>query len=283
MKTQSKQRKTFVVTFLTLLSATSSFAAAANGNRRPAAQAPAAHSAAAPQAQQQQQQQLAPPTNEATIRPSTSDGDEAGTLPERIDVQSMKRRYWTVGNEDLMDVVQNRLYTKKGRLETALRYGFWSDDAFQDQKSLGLSLGYHFNEFFSLHGFYNTISASNSQAFSAAAIAAPAATPYVNPAKSVMGLEGRASLLYGKLSVLGKSILYYDFNIAAGLSQHKTNLGTSTGYFAGFGQQFYVNRNLFVTFDYRLLMHTDGFTKPGTPTRSLTTTWIQVGVGAFLF
>jgi outer membrane beta-barrel protein len=199
----------------------------------------------------------------------------------------MKRRYWTVGNEDLMDVVQNRRYTKKGRWETALRYGFWSDDAFQDQKSVGLSLGYHLSEFLSFHGFYSTISASNNQAFSAATTAANGNTsliPIVNPSKSVMGAEARGSLVYGKLSLLGSRIIYYDLNTVLGLTSHKANVGTSIGYFLGLGQQFFLSRTWFVGVDWRLIWHKDKWSN-GTnslPDRSLTTSWIQIGVGAFL-
>ena len=234
----------------------------------------------------QQPNPTAPVTPDA-LKVQTSESDEAGTIPERIDVQSMKRRYWTVGNEDLMDVVQNRRYTKKGRWEGAVKYGFWSDDAFQDQKSIGLSLGYHINEFLSLHGFYSSVSASNSQAFTAATQAAGGVTPVVNPAKSVMGAEARGSLVYGKLSLLGSKIFYYDFNTAIGFTQHKFGdrpAGSSMGYFFGLGQQFFVNRNWFVGVDWRLMFHTDKYT-PGTPPavtdRSLTTSWIQIGVGAF--
>lgn len=231
---------------------------------------------------------VAPPEKVDTLKLSTSDSDEAGTLPERIDVQSMKRRYWTVGNEDLMDVVQNRLYTKKGRLEAGLRYGFWSDDPFQTQKTTALSLGYHVNEFISVHGFYGAISASNSGAYTDAQAALRLAgtsllDPVVNPGKSVMGIEARGSLIYGKLSILGKSIAYYDLNVALGLSQHKATVGSSTGYFGGFGQQFYLNRTVFVTVDYRILFHTDAFNAPPKTSRALTTNWIQLGVGVFAF
>ncbi len=262
-------------------SATGRSATVKTAPARTAAPAPA-NASAAP---------VAPPANVDTLKLSTSDNDEAGTLPERIDVQSMKRRYWTVGNEDLMDVVQNRQYTKKGRIEAALHYGFWSDDPFQDQKTLGLSLGYHVNEFLSIHGFYSTISASNSGAYtqaqdalrSTATGANGSLDPVVNPGKSVMGAEVRGSLIYGKLSILGKSIAYYDLNVALGLSQHKANIGSSTGYFAGFGQQFYLNRSLFLTVDYRILFHTDSFNAPPKTSRSLTTNWIQLGVGVFAF
>lgn len=226
---------------------------------------------------------------ETGLKPTASDTDEAGTLPERIDVQTMKRRYWTVGNEDLMDVVQNRQYTKKGRLETALRYGFWSDDPFQSQKTMAFSLGYHFNEFFSLHGFYGKINASDSAAVkqvhqATAHMPGGVVNPVVNPGNSVMGAELRASLLYGKLSLLGKKIIYYDFNLAGGFSQHKTKDGSSSmGFFAGLGQQFFLTKTFFVTADYRVLWHTDKFNNPPVTERSLTTNWIQIGVGAFLF
>lgn len=236
----------------------------------------------------------APPAGQAapaaeTLTPSASDADEAGTLPERIDVQTMKRRYWTVGNEDLMDVVQNRLYTKKGRVEAALRYGFWSDDPFQDQKTTALSVGYHLSEFISIHGFYGAISASNNGAFAEAkkATSTPSFSgvdPVVNPGKSVMGAEVRASLIYGKLSLLGSRIIYYDLNVAGGVSQHKTRDGASSiGFFAGLGQQFFLSKRFFLTVDYRLLFHTDKFPNPPITTRSLTTNWIQLGVGVFAF
>lgn len=286
MMNRKTSRVLFFAISLTLLSlfsfSTKGRAAPAikNTGVRPTAPTPAQ----APQASNP----VAPPANVDTLKFSTSDSDEAGTLPERIDVQSMKRRYWTVGNEDLMDVVQNRLYTKKGRMETVLRYGFWSDDPFVDQKTIALSVGYHVNEFFSVHGFYGSISSSNSGAFSQAQAALRQAgtsllDPVVNPGKSVMGAEARGSLIYGKLSILGKSIVYYDLNVALGLSQHAAKVGSSIGYFAGFGQQFYLNRTVFVTVDYRLLFHTDKFDAAPSTTRALSTNWIQIGVGAFAF
>jgi outer membrane beta-barrel protein len=284
MMNQAQTSKFLFVIFLTSAAIASTQAAPPAG-RRPAAQANP-QQRTAPQATQSQQ--LAPPANESTIRPATSDADEAGTLPERIDVQSMKRRYWTVGNEDLMDVVQNRLYTKKGRMEFAARYGFWSDDPFQSQKTMGLSAGYHLSEFLSLHGFYATVSASNNQAYTAA-LAATGNTIYpdINPTKSVYGAEARASLIYGKLSLLGNAIVYYDLNVAAGLSQHQATVGSSTGYFVGLGQQFYLNKTLFLTVDYRMLFHTDKFPASNNPalerTRALTTSWIQLGLGVFAF
>jgi outer membrane beta-barrel protein len=185
-----------------------------------------------------------------------------------------------------MDVVQNRRYTKKGRWEFAAKYGFWSDDAFQDQKTIGLALGYHLSEFLSLHGFYSKISHSNNQAYEAAvtAIANTSLNPRINPGESVVGAEARGSLVYGKLSLLGSKIFYYDFNVALGLSQQKDVVGSSIGYFVGLGQQFFLSKTWFVGVDWRMLWHSDKLPAASAlpeSSRSLTTSWIQVGVGAF--
>lgn len=222
-----------------------------------------------------------------TLRPTTSDTDEAGTLPEKIDVQTMKKRYWTVGNEDQMDVVQNRLYTKKGRMEFSARYGFYSDDPFQSMNSIGFYLGYHLNEFWSIHAFYASISASNSAAFTTATSQSTPFTPVVNPAKSLMGLEARTSLIYGKLSLLGKSIIYYDLNIAAGLGTQTNAQGSAMPIFVGLGQQIYLNKTWFITTDYRLSFHSDDFRRDTSSAwnqkRSVTTSWVQIGLGVFAF
>lgn len=225
-------------------------------------------------------QKAAAPRAAEPLKIQTSDSDEAGTLPEKIEVQSMKKRYWTVGNEDLMDVVQNRLYVKKGRIELAARYGFYSDDPFMNQKSVGGSVGYHISELVSLHAFYSSISSNGSEAYKQAQ--KQSFTPVVNPAKSLMGLETRFSLLYGKLSVLGKKIIYYDFNVTGGVARLKTeNNDTPLAYFVGLGQQIYLTRELFLTIDYKLMRHSEKYT--ATTNRSLTTNWIQLGVGLFLF
>lgn len=213
------------------------------------------------------------------LKVEASESDEAGNLPERIDVQGMKRRYWTVGNEDLMNVVQNRLYMKKGRLQLTTGYGFYSDDPFQSMSTFQGSVGYHINEFYSVHAFYASVSAEGSAAFAEAR--RQNITPIVNPSKSLFGAEARASLVYGKLSLLGSSIIYYDFNVALGFAPISLTSGSSTAIMAGIGQQVYLNRTFFLTMDYRILFHTDPLPTRGD--RSVTTNWIQLGLGAFAF
>jgi len=235
-----------------------------------------------------------PAAGSETLKVQTSDADEEGTLPEKIDVQAMKKRYWTVGNEDLMDVVQNRQYVKKGRVETSVRYGFYSDDPFVSSSTITGSLGYHFNEFFSLHANYSSVSSGDSSAYVQASQQTPPFLPVVIQPKSVYGVEGRGSLIYGKLSLLGNAIIYYDFNFSLGASNisYEVKNGPGNGQkesavaiTAGLGQQVYLNKTFFITMDYRLMTHSDKYPTTGNPSgsRSVTTNWILLGLGAFLF
>ena len=223
-------------------------------------------------------QNPAPAANE-DLRVAPSDRDEAGTLPEKIDVQTMKRRYWTVGNEDLMSVVQNRLYTKKGRAEVSLNLGFYSDDPFISANSGALRVGYHLNETWSIHAFYAKIKSSFSTAYDAAR--RDTFTPVVNPAKTLYGGEARYSAIYGKLSILGKSIIYYDFNLALGVAQIKTNVDSPIAPMIGLGQQIFVSKKAFLSMDYRLMYHSEKFPVVS-GSRTLYTNWVQLGIGSFL-
>lgn len=220
-----------------------------------------------------------PNQDSAPLKVETSAADEAGTLPERIEIQALKKKYWTVGNEDMMDVVQNRIYKKKGRVEISGRYGFYSDDPFMKQKSLSGMLGYHFNEFFSVHAGYNKINSKNSAARNQAI--AQQFTPVVNPAASILNAEVRGSLIYGKLSLTGKKIIYYDLHLIGGFGRLRTQNGdTPLAPYLGIGQQIYLTQNFFILADYRWMRHSEQYT--ANLTRTLTTNWIQVGMGVYL-
>ena len=222
-----------------------------------------------------------PPPAGEDLRVAPSDKDESGSMPEKIDVQTMKRRYWTVGNEDLMSVVQNRLYTKKHKWQVGIDGGFYSDDPFISTNTYQLKVGYHFNETWSLHGFYAGMHSSKSTAYLAAK--RDTYTPVINPAKSLMGAEVKYSAIYGKLSVLSKSIIYYDLTLTGGLAQIKTNVDSPLAPIFGVGQQIFLSKRFYVNTDYRILYHSEKYdVSPTTPgTRTLWTNWIQLGVGMF--
>jgi hypothetical protein len=69
------------------------------------------------------------------------------------DVGAIKERYWARGEESSLGVVQNRTYTKAGKVEIGLLGGVTLSDPFLSIQHAGGSLGYHFNEYFGLHAF----------------------------------------------------------------------------------------------------------------------------------
>ena len=67
------------------------------------------------------------------------------------------------------------------------------------------------------------------------------------------GAEARASLLYGKLSLLGRKILYYDLHGGAGAAMVRTENGTYPAPVLSIGQNIFLSNSLTFRVDYRLL------------------------------
>ena len=72
-----------------------------------------------------------------------------------------------------------------------------------------------------------------------------------------LGTEGAASLIYGKLSLVGKSILYYDMHLLGGMGATSTESGTYFTPHIGIGQQVFLNKNMSIKLDYRLMEYTE--------------------------
>ena len=75
------------------------------------------------------------------------------------------------------------------------------------------------------------------------------------------------SLLYGKLSLLGASIVHYDMHLSAGAGAHMTETGTYFAPSIGIGQRFYVSKNTSIRFDYRLLYYKERIIEKIVPTK----------------
>ena len=175
---------------------------------------------------------------------------------ERLDVESIKQKYWAKGNETQMNVVQNRMYTREGKVELSVFGGTFSDDPFLSTRSLGASLGYHFSEYIGIRALYMKLFPKKSSAADAF-LAYQKSEATTNPPNYFYGVEGTASLLYGKLSLLGKAIIYYDLHLSAGLGQLNTSNGTYLAPIVGIGQQIYLSQMFLLRFDYRLLNHSE--------------------------
>lgn len=199
-------------------------------------------------------------TKAAPSAPAANSLENAGDAAERVNIENIKQRYWARGDENELGVVQNRMYTKAHKFEIGLYGGVVSTDPFLTVYSLNGSIGYHFNEYLSLGVFGEKDWATPSSALQFLR------NPYPNGAGSdtstnnpywYVGPEVMASVLYGKLSVLGKAIIHYDFHFIGGLGVTSTFSGDYVTPCVGVGQQFFITRWMTLRADYRLMMYNE--------------------------
>lgn len=173
---------------------------------------------------------------------------------QRLDVEKIKEKYWTQAQDLEPRVIQHRLYSKENRFELGVFAGKEIMDPFLSVKNYGGQLGYHLSEFFAVRviGWKNFV--SDSQALTMLKRDIGTSTNS-NAPKSFLGGELEFSPLYGKLSVLGKSIIYYDLHLMLGLGRTVTENGNYLTPFIGIGQQVYLSRYFAIQLDYRLLRY----------------------------
>ncbi len=174
----------------------------------------------------------------------------AVTNAEKVDVENIKEKYWARGDESELGVVQNRLYSKSHKFELGVFGGFMTSDPFLAVKGLGASLGFHFSEVWAFHLVGWKESASPSSALETLEGSGKKAN--TNLPQWFLGGEVAASILYGKLSLVGKKIIYYDMHLLGGAGATSTENGTYFTPHVGIGQQIYLNQWSSLRVDYRL-------------------------------
>lgn len=176
---------------------------------------------------------------------------------ERVNTETIKEKYWARGDESEIGVVQNRLYSKEHRYEASLLAGLDVTDPMLSVYTLGGRVGYHFSEYLSAHVLGWKAAASPSATQTDLLVnKTPAQVGTVlntNEPKWYAGGEAQWSLLYGKLSVVGKAIIHYDLHFMAGAGLTKTESGTDVSENLGIGQQFFLGKSSFLNVDYRLI------------------------------
>ncbi len=178
---------------------------------------------------------------------------------QEVQVDKIKQKYWTGGDEAQVSVVQNRIYSKENRLALGVAGGVIFSDPFLSLKVYQGAATYHFSEYLGLSLLYWKISTSDSNALTV--LRDQGKNANVNPVKSMMGAEGLWSIMYGKLSLVGKKILYYDMHLSGGAGSTSTESGSSTTMLFGIGQRFYASQNVSVRFDYRSIVFSEQITE----------------------
>lgn len=203
----------------------------------------------------------------ADAAPAQPTAGPSGDSAERVNVDRIKEKYWARGDESELGVVQNRLYSKERKFELGLFGGLIATDPFISVQAVGGSLGYHFTEYLSLHALGFKDITGPSSALEYLRDGPLHTTANINLPKYFLGLEGKASFLYGKLSLAGKAIIYYDFHFSLGSGYTATENGTYFTPSAGFGQQIYLSRFASLQVDYRLMRYTEHIVERVIPTK----------------
>ena len=185
---------------------------------------------------------------------------------DKVNVDAIKERYWARGDESELGVVQNRAYSKEHKMEFKLFGGVTETDPFLSVKTLGISAGFHFTEYVAFHALFIKDFVSPSNALLTFQDKLKATTEYNQP-KNFFGTEAAASILYGKLSLLGKAIIYYDLHLSGGLGLSGTESGTYFTQVIGIGQQIYLGKSFSLLIDYRLMHYKEELLERVVPTR----------------
>lgn len=169
---------------------------------------------------------------------------------EKVNVDKIKEKYWAKGDESALGVVQNRLYSKEKRFQLGILGGFHSSDPFLTTKVVGFTAGYHFSEYISALLVWMNYSPSASAASDTLLLLNTNAN--TNLPKDFMGGEVDFSILYGKLSLLGKSIIYFDLYTNVGMGLTRTETGNYFTPTFGLGQRFFLSQHFSIKLDYHL-------------------------------
>ncbi len=192
----------------------------------------------------------------------------SGTLfaDEKVDVDAIKEKYWARGNESELGVVQNRQYSKEKKFQLSLIGGISFSDPFLSVKQVGASAGFHLNEYISFHALWWKYIADDSSALKTFKETL-GATTNTNIPNWYLGGEVAGSILYGKLSVVGKAIIYYDMHLLGGGGVTQTESGLFGTVSGGIGQQVYLNRWISLSVDYRLQWYREAILEKTIPAR----------------
>lgn len=187
---------------------------------------------------------------------ATSEGGTTNDSSDKIDVESLEKKYWSSKDDDFT-VVQNRTFTKDRKFFISLSTGKIVNDGFLEGTLNNYSFGYFFNEKLGVsydYTGYNTHDNSVTKEFYTYGT-----KPAYNSLLNTSSLRLLWSPIYAKVSLLEKKILYLDMvlGLHAGTTRYKimSELGgvrKSTSHY-GFDitQILFINKWLALRFDIR--------------------------------
>jgi outer membrane beta-barrel protein len=171
-----------------------------------------------------------------------------------VDISDIQNQYWKAHDKQF-EVIQNKQYTKKGRFEFAPLVGMYQRVDFQDTKTAGASLSYHFSEMWGAEIMGYKAFTSDSSVLTRFK-ETRGATIEFNEEKYYFGAHAMFTPIYAKFSFLGIKISHFDMYISPGLGVTKTNANRFTQG-VGVGQKFWLSPKFNIRWEYRWLRYGD--------------------------
>lgn len=193
---------------------------------------------------------LAPPTENTKAPPKDQPKDQQG----EVDISDIQNQYWKAHDKEF-EVIQNKQYTKTGKIELAPVAGIYQRVDYQDTKTLGAAISYHFSEFVGAELMAYKMFATQSHVLSRFQ-ETTGATIEFNPEKYYIGGSAIITPIYGKFSLLGKKISHFDLYLAPGAGMTKT-IGAHFTPSIGVGQKFWISPKWNFRVEYRWMQYHD--------------------------
>ena len=134
---------------------------------------------------------------------------------DKVDLKKLEDKYWSAKDEDYA-VIQNRTFSKAGKLYLSGMYGTLVNDAFAQSKPAGVNLGYYFNEDFGLEVSYLKNDAKKSDSVSKFNTLAANISPNYNLPGQVISTNFVYTPFYAKMAFMNMAIMYFDMGFTAG-------------------------------------------------------------------
>lgn len=139
----------------------------------------------------------------------------SATQGDKLDVTDLEKKYWAAKDTDF-NVVQNRLYSKAGRLALSLNYGMYVGEPWSEGGTAGASLNYFFSERYGIEMAYSMTDSKDNEATQSLK-SNQGGAPNHNKAKDFYGIGFNWVPFYAKVSFLNSSIIYFDMSITPGV------------------------------------------------------------------
>lgn len=132
---------------------------------------------------------------------------------EKLDVNDLEKRYWAAKDTDF-SVVQNRLFSKDGRIALSAYYAMFVDEPWSDGPTYGVNLNYYLSERYGVELAYSSSDTEDSDA--TARLSEQGGKPNHGKLKTFYGAAFNWVPFYAKMSVLNSQIIYFDMSLSVG-------------------------------------------------------------------